>query len=98
VSWFLDLSARMEHTWDKHNCRQGPHMVTICDDPFLRRTAENWCLRNDRLRNHEHMKQMVEQVNDRLQEGRRHTHATVRIGEDHQDELLDMAEEQKAEK
>jgi hypothetical protein len=34
-------------------------------------------------------------VNDRLQEGRRHTHATVRIGEDHQDELLDMAEERK---
>jgi hypothetical protein len=94
-SWALDLTATMEHTWDEHSNTSGPHKTTLCDEPFLRRTTEKWSLRNDTLSNHENIRDVTEQVNDRLQEGMQHSHVTVRHGEDHQEELLEMAAERK---
>jgi hypothetical protein len=38
---------------------------------------------------------VANQVNDYLQEGQMRSHVTVRTGEDHQTELLEMAEEGK---
>jgi hypothetical protein len=33
ATWFLDLTATMEHTWDDHSRRVGPHRTTLYDEP-----------------------------------------------------------------